>query len=143
MRNPHSWADHAGLAGEPEWANPEEINFSQRTVSPNDYVDKMRSGEWDWRRPGTALKVMEVDGQLVSYDNRRLDAAREVGRPVIIERVDPNAVHPDSTTGRTWAEQFRRRMNSARNRNELGEPVPPTGLQERPQHVRNGKCKNR
>ncbi|MFE3017103.1 DUF6531 domain-containing protein [Streptomyces sp. NPDC059256] len=141
VRNPHSWADHLGLAGEPEWANPDELNFSQRTVSPNDYVEKMRSGEWDWRRPGTALKVMEVDGQLVSYDNRRLDAAREVGRPVIIERVDPNAVHPDSTTGRTWAEQFRRRMNSPRNRNELGEPVPPTGLQERPEHVRNGKCK--
>ncbi|MDQ1009506.1 RHS repeat-associated protein [Streptomyces sp. V4I23] len=143
VRNPHSWADHLGLAGEPEWANPEDLNFSQRTVSPNDYVEKMRSGEWDWRRPGTALKVMEVDGQLVSYDNRRLDAAREVGRPVIIERVDPNAVHPDSTTGRTWAEQFRRRMNSARNRNELSEPVPPTGLQERPQHVRNGKCKKK
>lgn len=141
VRNPHSWTDHLGLAGEPEWANPEDLNFSQRTVSPNDYVEKMRSGEWDWQRPGTALKVMEIDGQLVSYDNRRLDAAREVGRPVIIERVDPNAVHPDSTTGRTWAEQFRRRMNSGRNRNELGEPVPPTGLQERPQHVRNGKCK--
>ncbi|MFF1480325.1 DUF6531 domain-containing protein [Streptomyces sp. NPDC058301] len=143
VRNPHSWADHLGLAGEPEWANPDEINFSQRTVSPNDYVEKMRSGEWDWQRPGTALKVMEVDGQLVSYDNRRLDAAREVGRPVVIERVDPNAVHPDSTTGRTWADQFKRRMNSSRNRNELGEPVPPTGLQERPEHVRNGKCKNR
>ncbi|RAJ64366.1 RHS repeat-associated protein [Streptomyces sp. KhCrAH-43] len=139
VRNPHSWTDHLGLSGDPEWANPEDINFSQRTVSPNDYVEKMRSGEWDWQRPGTALKVMEVDGQLVSYDNRRLDAAREVGRPVIIERIDPNAVHPDSTTGRTWAEQFRRRMNSGRNRNELGEPVPPTGLQERPQHVRNGK----
>lgn len=143
VRNPHSWTDHLGLAGDPEWANPEDISFSQRTVSPNDYVEKMRSGEWDWRRPGTALKVMEVDGQLVSYDNRRLDAAREVGRPVIIERVDPNAVHPDSTTGRTWAQQFQRRMNSARNRNELGEPVPPTGLKERPQHVRNGKCKNK
>lgn len=143
VRNPHSWTDHLGLSGDPEWANPEDINFSQRTVSPNDYVEKMRSGEWDWQRPGTALKVMEVDGQLVSYDNRRLDAAREVGRPVIIERIDPNAVHPDSTTGRTWADQFRRRMNSGRNRNELGEPVPPTGLQERPQHVRNGKCKKK
>lgn len=83
---------------------------------------------------------MQVDGQLVSYDNRRLDAARS-GEAVVIERVDPNAIHPDSTTGRTWAEQFRRRMNSGRNRNELGEPVPPTGLQERSQHVRNGKCK--
>ncbi|MEC4020003.1 putative T7SS-secreted protein [Streptomyces sp. H27-D2] len=145
VRNPHTWTDHLGLAGDdgPEWADPEDLNFSQRTVSPNDYVEKMRSGEWDWRRPGTALKVMEVDGQLVSYDNRRLNAAREVGRPVTIERVDPNAVHPDSTTGRTWAEQFRRRMNSARNRNELGEPVPPAGLTERPPYVRNGKCKEK
>ncbi|WP_327324231.1 DUF6531 domain-containing protein [Streptomyces sp. NBC_01210] len=144
VRNPHTWTDHLGLAGEPEWANPEDLNFSQRAVSPNDYVAKMRSGEWDWTRPGTALKVMEVDGQLVSYDNRRLDAAREVGRPVIIERVDPNAPHPDSSTGRTWAEQFRKRMNDGRNRNELGEPVPPTGLQERPEHVpKKGKCKSK
>ncbi|MFD8496389.1 hypothetical protein [Amycolatopsis sp. NPDC059657] len=40
----------------------------------------------------------------MSYDDRRLDAAREVGRPVAITLVDPNAVHPDSTTrkrGRT------------------------------------------
>ncbi|WP_305890715.1 putative T7SS-secreted protein [Streptomyces rugosispiralis] len=141
--NPHTWSDHLGLAGDDgvEWANPNDINFSQRTVSPNDYAEKMRSGEWDWRQPGAALRVMEVDGQLVSYDNRRLDAAREVGAPVAIEHVDPNAVHPDSTTGRTWAEQFRRRMNSARNRNELGEPVPPTGLEQRPDHVRNNKCK--
>ncbi|MFE2185967.1 putative T7SS-secreted protein [Streptomyces sp. NPDC059455] len=143
VHNPHTWSDHLGLAGDDgvEWANPNDINFSQRTVSPNDYAEKMRSGEWDWRRPGAALRVMEVDGQLVSYDNRRLDAAREVGAPVAIEHVDPNAVHPDSTTGRTWAEQFRRRMNSARNRNELGEPVPPTGLEQRPDHVRNNKCK--
>ncbi|WP_279595378.1 RHS repeat-associated core domain-containing protein, partial [Streptomyces sp. NEAU-YJ-81] len=143
VHNPHTWTDHLGLAGDngAEWADPKDINFSQRTVSPNDYAEKMRSGEWDWQRPGAALRVMEVDGQLVSYDNRRLDAAREVGAPVAIERVDPNAVHPDSTTGRTWAEQFRRRMNSARNRNELGEPVPPTGLEQRPDHVRNTKCK--
>lgn len=45
------------------------------------------------------------------------------------------------TTGRTWAQQIARRMNSARNRNEPGEPVPLTGLRERPKHVRNKKCK--
>lgn len=34
-------------------------------------------------------------------------------------------------------------MNSGRNTNELGEPVPPNGLSERPQHVRNGKRKKK
>lgn len=143
IRNPHSWTDHLGLSGDPEWANPEDINFSQRTVSPNDYVEQMRAGQWDWQRPGTALRVLEVDGQLVSYDNRRLDAAREVGRPVIVERLDPNAPYPASPSGRTWTQQFKRRMNEGRNRNEQGEPVPPNGLNERPQHVRNGKCKKK
>lgn len=49
------------------------------------------------------LNVLEVDGQLVTYDNRRLDAALEAGvEKVAVQRVDPNAVHPSSTTGKTW-----------------------------------------
>lgn len=139
VHNPLTWSDPLGLTpnGGIEWIDPNKINFSQRTVSPNNYVEMMRSGGWDWSRPGTALKVIERDGQLISYDNRRLDAAREVGTPAAIERVDPHAVHPDSTTGRTWDEQFNRRMNSPRNRNSRGEPVPRTGMRERPTHVRN------
>ncbi|WP_405448597.1 DUF6531 domain-containing protein [Streptomyces achromogenes] len=144
--NAQSWIDPLGLTAEEnlEWLDPADINFSQRTVSPNDYVEKMRSGEWDWTRPGTALRVMEVDGQLVSYDNRRLDAAREVGDPVAVVRVNPDDPHPDSTTGMTWREKFEQRMTDRRNRNEHGERVPPTGLVERPQHMRNPrkrKCK--
>jgi RHS repeat-associated protein len=134
VHNPHTWADPLGLSGETplEWVDPAEINFSQRTVSPNDYVEKMRAGEWDWTRPGTALQVMNVDGQLVSYDNRRLDAAREVGEPVAVVHVNPNDVHPASTTGRTWAQAFERRMTSGRNRDSNGNRVPRTGLSERP-----------
>ncbi|WP_328779975.1 DUF6531 domain-containing protein [Streptomyces canus] len=144
--NAQSWLDPLGLTAEEnlEWLDPSDINFSQRTVSPNDYVEKMRNGEWDWTRPGTALRVMEVDGLLVTYDNRRLDAAREVEAPVAVVRVDPDGPHPDSTTGMTWREKFEQRMTDRRNRNERGERVPPTGLAERPQHVRNPrrrKCK--
>ncbi|MGV9250464.1 RHS repeat-associated core domain-containing protein [Streptomyces sp. NPDC003697] len=144
--NAQTWLDPLGLTAEEnlEWLDPADVNFSQRTVSPNDYVEKMRNGEWDWTRPGTALRVMEVDGQLVTYDNRRLDAAREVGTPVAVVRVNPDDPHPDSTTGMTWREKFEQRMTDRRNRNERGERVPPTGLTERPQHVRNPrrrKCK--
>ncbi len=146
--NPHTWSDPFGLSpeGEHEWADPADINFSQRTVSPNDYADRMRAGEWDWRRPGAALTVMEVDGQLVSYDNRRLDAAREIGEPVTIHRVNPNDQYPPSPKAVTWKEAFRKRMNSGRNRDAQGNPVPPKGLAERPAHVRNQKkkgCKNK
>jgi hypothetical protein len=48
--------------------------------------------------PGAALTVMEVDGQLISHDNRRLDAAREIGGPVTIHRVNPNDPYPASTS---------------------------------------------
>ncbi|SDY10666.1 RHS repeat-associated core domain-containing protein [Amycolatopsis xylanica] len=131
VHNPIGWTDALGLteSGDIEWADPADINFSQRTITQNEYADIMRNGGWDWER--SPLHVIEVDGQLVSYDNRRLDAAREVGRPVAITRVDPNAVHPDSTTGKTWADKFRERMRSPRNRLD-GVPVPDNGLSERP-----------
>jgi RHS repeat-associated protein len=132
VHNPVSWTDALGLteSSDIEWVDAGDVNFSQRTVSPNDYAEAMANGEWDWER--SPLRVMEVDGQLVSYDNRRLDAAREVGGRVAIQRVDPDAPHPDSTTGRTWRESFQRRFRSARNRGSNGEPVPDNGLSERP-----------
>ncbi|AXB46889.1 DUF6531 domain-containing protein [Amycolatopsis albispora] len=132
VHNPTGWTDALGLteSSDLEWVDANDVNFSQRTVSPNDYAEAMRNGEWDWER--SPLRVMEVDGQLVSYDNRRLDAAREVGAQVAIQRVDPNAPDPASTTGRTWQESFQRRFRDPRNRGPNGEPVPDTGLSERP-----------
>ncbi|MER5527392.1 RHS repeat-associated core domain-containing protein [Streptomyces sp. NPDC002677] len=129
---------------EGDWVDPNQINFSQRTVSPNNHAEAMRSGDWDWSRPGTALKVIERNGQLVSYDNRRLDAAREVRAEdpsyrVRVERLDPSAANPAKTSGASWEESFEIRMKDPRNRDEEGCRVPYEGLPDRPQHVSNKK----
>jgi hypothetical protein len=85
-----------------EWIDPNQINFTQRTISANNYAQLMREGAWDWNRPGSALRVLDIDGQLVSFDNRRLDAAREVGEPVKVQRLNPDDPYPASATGKTW-----------------------------------------
>ncbi|MBP2337433.1 RHS repeat-associated protein [Saccharothrix coeruleofusca] len=131
VHNPTGWSDALGLTetSDIEFLDPNDINFSQRSITQNDYAEAMRNGQWDWNR--SPVHVIEIDGQLVSYDNRRLDAAREAGVPVGVQRVDPNAPHPESTTGKTWAEKFQERFRDPRNRLN-GEPVPNTGLNERP-----------
>jgi len=112
-----------------EWVDPNSLNFSQRTISANNYADLMRAGEWDWGR--SPARVVDVDGQLVSYDNRRVDAAREAGVQARIERVSPADAHPDSTTGKTWWDKFTERFNDPRNI-KAGGVVPDQGLSERP-----------
>ncbi|MET9264457.1 hypothetical protein [Amycolatopsis sp. NPDC004079] len=97
----------------------------------------MLNGTWDWNRPGTALRVIDRGGQLVSYDNRRLDAAREVRQQVPdykvkVERVDPQSPNPAKTSGMNWDRSFEKRMTSKRNRDENGCRVPWQGLNERP-----------
>ena len=75
---------------------------------------------------------MEVDGQLVSYDNRRLLAAQNSTLTEIpVEVVRPGDVNPE-TRGRTWESSFERRRNDTRNRGPDGEPVPPEGLSQKP-----------
>lgn len=131
--NPLTWLDPLGLdGGGPEWVDPKTINFSQRTISGNDYAEQMRAGTWDWTRPGTALRVMEVNGQLVTYDNRRLDAALDVDSSrVPITRVDPAAPDGISTAGRTWQQAFTKRLKDPRNA-RAGGRLPPEGTSERP-----------
>ncbi|WP_258348593.1 DUF6531 domain-containing protein [Saccharopolyspora gregorii] len=132
--NPQALVDPLGLTAEDStrWVDPNTINFSQRTISGNDYAELMRQNKWDWNRSDAALHVLEVDGQLVTYDNRRLDAAREVGTPLVpVQQVNPNAPHPDSSKGMTWQEKFEQRFNDRRNK-KAGGVVPDTGLRERP-----------
>jgi len=115
-----------------ETAAVTEINFSQRSVGTNveRYMNDMINNKWDWRLSGP-LRVMEVEGQLVSYDNRRLMAAQNAGlERVPIQRVNPQDIMPGSK--RTWEQAFERRRNDPRNI-DAGGPVPPQGLKEQPQ----------
>ncbi len=124
-----------------ETAAPNNINFSQRTVGSavENYTADMKSGNWDWSKSGP-LRVMEVDGQLVSYDNRRLMAAQNAGlKNVPIQRINPGDVMPGSK--RTWSQAFNRRFNDSRNR-AAGGPVPARGVPEQPQVQKTGVTTN-
>ena len=75
--------------------------------------------------------MIDVGGQLVTYDNRRLDAARKVGDLVRVQRVNLDDPFPDSTTGKTWWDKFKQRFNDPRNL-RAGGCVPDTGLYQQP-----------
>jgi RHS repeat-associated protein len=137
VHNPMGWVDPWGLAGDdvvPQVANPNDLNYSQRTVGPEvqQYTDAMNNGNWDWSRSGP-LRVMDQNGQLVSYDNRRLMAAQNAGLDSVpIEQVDPNGIMPGSK--KTWGKAFDQRMNDPRNIAEGG-PIPEGGLESQPRMI--------
>ncbi|MEE4672739.1 type IV secretion protein Rhs, partial [Pseudomonas alliivorans] len=111
--------------------NPKEINFTQPGVSANGekYVEDMRNNNWDWNRSGP-LRVMNIDGQLVSYDNRRLRAARIAELELVpVKVVDPNEMMPDSNS--TWQEKFDRRRRMQINLVD-GKQMDPKGLNSLP-----------
>jgi uncharacterized protein RhaS with RHS repeats len=111
--------------------DPRRVNFSQRTVGHevDKYSADMAGGRWSWERSGP-LRVMEQNGELVSYDNRRLLAAREAGlRQVPIELVDPAAIKPGAK--KSWRKAFWMRMNDKRNLT-TGGAVPYGGLTDSP-----------
>jgi RHS repeat-associated protein len=115
-------------------ANPNEINFTQRTVSGNveNYVQDMKAGNWDWTK-SSPIRVMEVNGRLVSYDNRRLMAARLAGlKEIPIIKIDPQSIMPGSKS--SWASKFKSRRLDQRNI-EAGGIVPEEGLSELPKVV--------
>lgn len=86
----------------------------------------MSNGQWDWNR--SPLNVIDVDGQLITYDNRRLDAALEAGLDKVkVSIVDANSPHPDSSTGKAWWQKFQQRFKDRRNV-KAGGVVPDGGL---------------
>ncbi len=124
------FAEFLAAESVPSALNPAEINFSQRTVSANvqQYTADMANGNWNWSRSGP-LRVMQQDGQWVSYDNRRLMAAQNAGvNSVPVQVVQPTAVGPN---GMTWGDAFNARFNHPWNV-QSGGPVPPTGLSSQP-----------
>jgi hypothetical protein len=118
-----------------EVIDPNQVNFSQRTVSENvsQYTADMKAGNWDWEKSGP-IRVMFDDGKLVTYDNRRLMAAQNAGvKDIPYELVNPNDIMPGSK--KTWAEAFEKRFNDSRNV-KAGGAVPRGGLKEQPQIAR-------
>jgi RHS repeat-associated protein len=112
-------------------ASPNDIAFSQRTVNENvtKYVQDMKNNNWDWNKSGP-VRVMWQGDRYVTFDNRRVMAAREAGvKQIPIEVVDPKAIRPG--TKMTWEESFRRRYNDKRNK-DAGGAVPHGGLMECP-----------
>ena len=125
--NPISWIDPWGW--ELVEVNPGKVNYSQRTVSDIRVFDAAKY---------QPIKVVVVDGQMVSYDNRRLLAAQNAGlEKITVDVVDKNAPHPDSSTGKTWWQKFQERFKDRRNVS-AGGVVPETGLREKPTLAR--KC---
>ncbi|MES2636250.1 MAG: hypothetical protein V4605_02915, partial [Pseudomonadota bacterium] len=119
VRNPIRWADPLGLS--PIMLDPNTLNYSQSWISPNNYADVMAKKGWI----GDPLNVINRNGNLVSFDNRRLDASQALAMkevPVnMVEGFDP---YPASTTGKTWNDAFDERLK----RNGLSE----IGTSERP-----------
>jgi RHS repeat-associated protein len=113
--------------------DPWTINFSQRSVGSNvrEYAELMRQGQWDWSKGGP-LRVMEVQGQYVSYDNRRLLAAQLAGqKSVPVTVVEPSAMVRVQKVWMTWTQAFAKRMRDDWDVRP-GDPVSPQGYRRQP-----------
>lgn len=78
------------------------------------------------------IRVIEVDGQLVSYDNRRLLAAQNANLgSLTVDLLDKNDI-AISKEGKqtTWWQRFQKRYADKRNI-KAGGVVPDTGLSEK------------
>ena len=116
----NAWVDLLGL--ELIFVNPNDINYSQRTVSEIRVFDPSKY------KP---INVIIVDGQMVTYDNRRLLAAQNAGLNTLeINTVEADELFPLSEKN-TWWDKFKERYKDDRNIVEGG-IVPDKGLKEKP-----------
>ena len=116
----NAWVDLLGL--ELIFVNPNDINYSQRTVSEIRVFDPSKY------KP---INVIIVDGQMVTYDNRRLLAAQNAGLNTLeINTVEADELFPLSKKN-TWWDKFKERYKDERNIVEGG-IVPDKGLKEKP-----------
>ena len=120
VKDVNSWVDQLGL--QLKNVNPSDINFSQRTVSD--------VRVWDQSKYDKPIDVMVRDGQMVSYDNRRLLAAQNAElKGLDVNIVNGSDIMPGSK--KTWNEAFDKRFNDIRNVREGG-AVPNKGSKEKP-----------
>ena len=116
----NAWVDLLGL--ELIFVNPNDINYSQRTVSEIRVFDPSKY------KP---INVIIVDGQMVTYDNRRLLAAQNAGLNTLeINTVEADELFPLSEKN-TWWDKFKERYKDDRNI-AAGGIVPDKGLKEKP-----------
>jgi uncharacterized protein RhaS with RHS repeats len=134
--NPYGWVDPLGLSS--EWVNPFSLNYSQAYISDNvaAYIKDMKTSNWDWGRSGP-LNVAEIDGQLVSLDNRRLYAAQMADlESVPINKVNLSDPLPKPATGGTYGSNLDKKLNSKpKNTNVPRVQLPKTGTKNKPQIV--------
>ena len=120
--------------------DPSLLNYSQGYVNGQTeaYEKAMKEGTWDWNKfpddhqTPSALRVVEVDGKLVSLDNRRLLAAQNEGlTEVPIIRVQPGDSMPG---GGTYGKNLKGKLNSRpKNRPDLPKiNLPATGSNVKP-----------
>ena len=97
----------------------------------------MRDSNWDWNKcldthpEPSALRVVEVDGQLVSLDNRRLLAAQNAELtevPIIKVGLDD-----DMPGGGIYGKNRKKKLNSAPKGSGLPKvKLPPAGTSKEP-----------
>lgn len=140
VHNVNILTDVLGLA---EMVDPKTLNFSQGYVTgeTSAYEQAMKDGDWDWNKfpddhaTPSALRVVEVEGELVSLDNRRLLAAQNAGiEEVPIIKVGENDPMPG---GGTYGRNLEKKLNSKpKNRPDLPKiKLPPTGTKTKPKVV--------
>lgn len=140
VKHPLISIDPFGLI-EFESVNPNNINYSQAYVTKETatYEKSMRDGDWDWNRTSrkgnnvAVLNVAEVDGQLVSFDNRRLLAAQNAELDEVkVRRVNLDDIKPG--TNITWGESLEKRLNSRpKHRPDLPKvKLPSNGTPDKP-----------
>ena len=138
--NPLMWVDPLGLSV--EWVNPSSLNYSQAYISDNvtGYIHDMSNNNWDWNRSGP-LNVAEVDGQLVSLDNRRLYAAQMANvESVPIKRVNLSDPLPPPATGGTYGSNLNKKLNSKPKNSDVPRvQLPATGTPKKPTIVSKNK----
>jgi len=101
----NAWLDLLGL--ELIFVNPNDINYSQRTVSEIRVFDPSKY---------EPINVINVDGQMVTYDNRRLLAAQNAGLNTLeINTVQADEPFPLSEKKKTWWDKFKERYKDDRN----------------------------
>ena len=118
--------------GEAFWGDPSKINFSQLTISENNYAELMKNGDWKWDINNPLLLIRRSNGVVVSLDNRRLTAVKKVGiKSIPLKIFDENDIILDYKTYRTAEEAFQWRANHPKTI-KAGGPIGSDGVSTLP-----------